>query len=127
MASIEYSNELHFWLEKGTFYYQSGNYEEALIAFNKVISVDAKNAEAWYLRGKSLILLLEIDDGIKSFDTALSIEPNNQDVKKFRNLASNVLYRHFFFNARRCDYEESKCYRKRPKTYHIPGKISTIS
>ena len=33
-----------------------------------------------------MVLLLNFDEGVKSFDNALKIDPNNQDVKKYKNL-----------------------------------------
>jgi tetratricopeptide (TPR) repeat protein len=88
MVSIESLDEERVWLDKGNKFYSSGNFENAEIAFKKTLSINPQNMDAWFFQAKSLILLLNFDEGIKSFENALKIDPSNKDVKKYKDLAS---------------------------------------
>ncbi|MBA6350040.1 VWA domain-containing protein [Colwellia sp. BRX8-9] len=61
---------------QGSSYYRSGNYEQALKAFQR-----QNTAEALYNQGNSLAQLKRIDEAIKAYEQALLKEPQHQDAK----------------------------------------------
>jgi len=87
MASNEPLDEELLWIYKGKEFYSFGNFENAEMAFKKVLSINPQNMDALILMGKSLILQLNFDNGIDAFDKALQIDPNSTDAKKFKDLA----------------------------------------
>ncbi|MBA6251434.1 VWA domain-containing protein [Colwellia sp. MB3u-55] len=68
------SFEDSFW--QGSSYYRSGNYEQALKAFQR-----QDTAEALYNQGNSLAQLKRIDEAIKAYEQALLKDPQHQDAK----------------------------------------------
>jgi Ca-activated chloride channel family protein len=61
---------------QGSSYYRSGNYEQALKAFQR-----QDTAEALYNQGNSLAQLKRIDEAIKAYEQALLKDPQHQDAK----------------------------------------------
>lgn len=68
------------WLDSGYVDYQNGRFDEAINKFEKSISLNGSNAEAYYLKG-----VCESQSGtniaaIKSYNQALKIDPNYAEV-----------------------------------------------
>ncbi len=72
---------------KGKDFYAVGDFESANISFKNVLSFAPQNSEAWYLRGKCQILLLDFDEGIDALGNAIKFNPENYEAKKYRDLA----------------------------------------
>ena len=64
-----------------------GQLEEALAAYDKVISLDSENAGAMAKKGAALEGLGRFDEAIKMFEKAMVIKPASQIAKKGMNLA----------------------------------------
>lgn len=59
---------------------EDGKYEEAIIAFNKVIDIDDKNIEAHIGLSKAYVKLEDYDEAEKVLNKALKIDNKNKDV-----------------------------------------------
>ena len=71
-AEINHGDETA-WYNKGVALYESGNYEEAIKAYDKALEINPEYADAWYNRG---IALYEL--GRKSYDKAREIHKRRQ-------------------------------------------------
>jgi len=74
------------WVNKGDELYENGHYEEATQAFDKALQIDPNNAEAWEMRGNTLVCLDQQDVAIKSYEMAIKIvdkmiEENSNDAE----------------------------------------------
>lgn len=59
---------------------ENGKYEEAIIAFNKVIDIDGKNIEAHIGLSRAYVKLEDYDEAEKVLNKALEIDNKNKDV-----------------------------------------------
>ena len=66
-------------LKLGNKYLQEGKYEEAILAFQKVIKIEPKNVEARLGLGKAYIATNQFDKAEKVLKEALEIEEKNMD------------------------------------------------
>jgi tetratricopeptide (TPR) repeat protein len=57
--------------------YKKSEYEEALAAFNKIITSDTRAGDAFYYRALTYQKLGEYDNAISDFDKAVNLEENN--------------------------------------------------
>jgi tetratricopeptide (TPR) repeat protein len=65
---------------RGTLLNQMGRYDEALISFDKAISLDVHNeTDAWYNRGVMFLERDNLDEALRSFNKMLEINPNDED------------------------------------------------
>ena len=79
-------NDSEAWQTKGLVLERLYRIDEAVIAFGKVIELDAKNAEAWLHKGKALYLIANrldgperikvFEDALKAYNKAIEINPN---------------------------------------------------
>jgi tetratricopeptide (TPR) repeat protein len=63
-------------LQKGYRLHRQKNYKEALDELNKAIEKDPRSAEAYYLRGRTLVNLGELDQGTDDFKAAVRFKPD---------------------------------------------------
>ena len=63
----------------GAIRFDQGRYEEAILAYNKVIEINPQNAAAWNNRGIALGLVGRYDDALESFFKATEINPSSAD------------------------------------------------
>jgi tetratricopeptide (TPR) repeat protein len=63
-------------LLKGYRLHRQKSYLEALDELNKAIDVDPRNAEAHYWRGRTLVSLGRLDEGVGDFKTAVGLKPD---------------------------------------------------
>ena len=64
-------------LELGYKYLEEGNYEEAIVAFNKVISIDDKNVEAYLCKAQAEIKLDIKSEAVNTIETVIAIVSEN--------------------------------------------------
>ncbi|MFA4955392.1 MAG: tetratricopeptide repeat protein [Candidatus Methanoperedens sp.] len=64
------------WVDKGTEYDISGEYEKAIEAYNKAIAINPNDKEAWLFKGLAFGELDEYDKAIEAYNKAIDIDPN---------------------------------------------------
>lgn len=69
----------------GEAHYRSGQYEEALESFQQ-----ANSAGAHYNRGNTLAQLGRLDEALKAYDEALSLDPENEDAAHNKALVEQM-------------------------------------
>jgi tetratricopeptide (TPR) repeat protein len=79
--------------EKGLALYKEGKFEEALLCFNELISVNSGQAELHLYRGRILTRMGRGDSALADFDLLLSIEPYNTDYISDRGVVLHLLGR----------------------------------
>jgi tetratricopeptide (TPR) repeat protein len=63
-------------LLKGYRLYRQKSYKEALAELDKAIEIDPRNAEAFYWRGRTLVNLGRVDQGVDDFKAAVKFKPD---------------------------------------------------
>ncbi|GAB4116899.1 MAG: hypothetical protein Fur0026_04630 [Sideroxydans sp.] len=78
-------NDIDAHLQIGIILARIGDRKEAMKYFDKIISLDAKNADAWNNRGNLLMIEDKYQDAVKAYRTAQQTSP--QDAQILVNLA----------------------------------------
>lgn len=73
--TVFFPEEAPFWMCLGALLIDSAAYPEALECFDKVISLNANAAEAWYNRGNALRLLRRFDEALVSYRRCTKLNP----------------------------------------------------
>jgi CHAT domain-containing protein len=63
-------------IQQGIDAFERGDYKEAIINCDKVITIAPNNHEAWFDRGKVLYKLKRFEEAIASYDKALQLKPD---------------------------------------------------
>lgn len=71
------SGDALVWFRQGLSYAVSGEHEQAITCYNKVLQTRSDFWEAWYERGLSLESLGRYCDAIASYDRALALKQDN--------------------------------------------------
>ena len=77
------------WITKGLGLLESGNYNEAIKAFDTSIKIDSHNFNAWFHKGFTLSKLNKHEEAIKAYDKAIEINP--QDPNAWTNKADALV------------------------------------
>ena len=77
--------------DKGFCLNEMKRYDEAIICFDRVISIENnKNSEnyvnAWYNKGRSFIALNKLEEALACFNIVLSINPNYANAEMAKNM-----------------------------------------
>jgi tetratricopeptide (TPR) repeat protein len=84
------SFEIHIAI--GKCYYKLGDYEEAIIFYNKAIELNEGTLfTAYYNKGKAYLDLKDYREAIDCFDEALKIKPGNMEAKNRKEEAEGFL------------------------------------
>ena len=68
------------WLELGRKYHENEEYQKAVSAYRHVVKIDVSNFHAWHNLGLALRFLGKLDDALKAFNTAESLDPGNGEI-----------------------------------------------
>ncbi|WP_292426570.1 lipopolysaccharide assembly protein LapB [Methanoregula sp.] len=68
------------WFELGRKYHENEEYEKAVSAYRHVVKIDKYNFHAWHNLGLALRFLGKLDDALKAFNTAQSLDPENGEI-----------------------------------------------
>jgi len=68
-------------------YVKLGQYNDALISYDKAVKIEPENPDAWGGLGTAYLNLGRYDEAVASFDKALKINPNTLLAQKNRELA----------------------------------------
>ena len=67
------------YIKQGEELYSQGNYDEAVVCFEKAILTNNNLDEAWHWRGNVLIKLQRHEEALACYDQAISIKPDNYE------------------------------------------------
>lgn len=62
------------YINRGTCYYELGQYDQALQDFNRAVQLDPENATVFYHRGLTLTKLNHYEDAIQDFNLAIQLD-----------------------------------------------------
>ena len=68
------------WFELGRKYHENEEYQKAVSAYRHVVKIDVSNFHAWHNLGLALRFLGKLDDALKAFNTAESLDPGNGEI-----------------------------------------------
>lgn len=71
----KYGHQLQILTNTGNELFYGENYQEALVAYNRVIDLDPELAEAYYNKGNTLHYLGQDEEALESYNQALQIDP----------------------------------------------------
>jgi len=80
----EQSAETHN--NRGTGYFDIGNFEKAISEWNRAIEIDPQYADAYVNRGDAYLAKGEFDQALADFDKAITINPNDAYAYLFRGM-----------------------------------------
>ena len=68
------------WFELGRKSHENEEYQKAVAAYRHVVKIDKYNFHAWHNLGLALRFLGTLDDALKAFNTAQSLDPENGEI-----------------------------------------------
>lgn len=68
------------WFDLGQKCHENEDYYNAVIAYRHVVEIDRYNVHSWHNLGLALRFLGELDDALKAFNTAQSLDPENGEI-----------------------------------------------
>lgn len=71
------------WNNKGLVLATLGNYEEAIICYEKALEFDPTQKESHYNKGRALSFLGRFPEAIESYEKAIEFDENYEDAKKY--------------------------------------------
>ena len=112
---------------------EKGNYEEALENFNKVITLEPKNSDAWFNRGNTYLYMNELNKAITDLDRAVELDPSNIKVYLTKAVLYSKQGKHkkgievlsdcIKINSKGDPYLLSLCYSSRGLRYAVTGRF----
>jgi len=79
------------WFAQGVSFYEKGDYQRAIAAFDKAIACDPALAEVWNNRGLAFIQLGNYQEAHRSIQKALNINPRYQNAQKARQVVLGLM------------------------------------
>jgi len=74
------ANSIEHQLELGYKYLEDGDYEEAILAFERALEIDENNIEAYIGLAETYVEMNEIDEAIDALEKAVDIDDDYKDV-----------------------------------------------
>ena len=74
-----YLNDENFYILYGAVLFESGNINESIEKFNKSISINPNNSDAFYNRGNAFSKIQNFEEAISSFDSSINLKKNNPE------------------------------------------------
>jgi len=81
-SSDEYTK--HY--EEGLKYYETGEFDKAILSLSTAIDLEPENTAAYLLRGKSYRSIYEYEKAFQDTDKVLELDPNHYDAHVLRGL-----------------------------------------
>jgi tetratricopeptide (TPR) repeat protein len=86
------TNEIaELFKEKGDIYLDEGNYDKAIMSYDKAIDLNPYNVGAFNNKGVAYLKLDQLRKAVVSFTEAVRIKPSNSNLRKTRNDVINRL------------------------------------
>ncbi len=86
--SIIDATNFSVWNDKGLIFYGTGNYDEAIKAYDMAININPKSAGAWYNKGLALYNLGKYNESIQAYNESININPGHSNSWYNKGLAS---------------------------------------
>jgi tetratricopeptide (TPR) repeat protein len=80
-------------IHKGMDKVRQGLYDEAILIFDRVLSLNPESTYAWNNRGVALFKAMRPDDALDSYDRSLKIDPENLDALRNKGFVLRSLGR----------------------------------
>ncbi|KJU87414.1 conserved hypothetical protein, membrane [Candidatus Magnetobacterium bavaricum] len=96
-------NKVRPQYDLGVFYDQSGDFEKALIQYQRAIELNPKDSEAYYNMGNVYQKQGDLDAAIKKYQTALKLNP---DYFEAHNNLGNILFKQGQYQEAMEQYQE---------------------
>ena len=78
------------YFDQGLEKYDAGNYQGAIVDYNKAIEIDPNNENAYVNRGISKMNLYDYSGAISDFSKAMAIDPKHPDAYVNRGIAKGI-------------------------------------
>ena len=88
----DYNNNLWYLIKLGIIYNNTKRYEEAIIVFQKALEIDPKNSSTLRLLGNSYYSMEKIELALRSYQTAVQINPQLEKESQFLLRLAHTLY-----------------------------------
>lgn len=69
------------WFEKANTYYNSGNYDSAIVVYEKILNTGLESVPVYYNMGNAYYKLREYPMAIYCYEKALKLDPSDEDVQ----------------------------------------------
>ncbi len=86
IASCKNNKNNQQYLERGYESIVAGDYNQALINFDKAIEIDPESVEAYNNRGLILGIMGDYSSALADFNKSIQIDPNNSEAYKSRGI-----------------------------------------
>ena len=77
-AGEDVDGEAEAWCDRGEKQYDLGDFEAAIISYNKALEIKPDHHQAWYCRGYTLRKSGRLEEAIASYDKALEFKPDDE-------------------------------------------------
>ena len=81
------SRDADFYIKRGNAYHEKGQYDQAILDYNKALEINPKDALAYYHRGISYEKKGQYDQAISNYTKALEINPRDTGAYYNRGMA----------------------------------------
>ena len=79
------------WYEKGNELLNNGDYNEAIVCYDKAIEIDPEYRDPWYNKGLALAKQSKYEESIECFDKALEIDPDFTPAREAKQIVLKML------------------------------------
>ena len=81
MGTAFAQNDADAWFEQANSAYNSGNYDSALVVYEKILNVGMESVPVYYNMGNAYYKLHEYPMAIYCYEKALKLDPSDEDVQ----------------------------------------------
>ena len=85
--SAQNSSSAQYFSDQGDRYFLSGDFNNAVLSYDRALELEPNSTELWNNRGKALANLGDIDEAISCFDKSLSIDSANLEALNLKATA----------------------------------------
>lgn len=79
------------WRREGKYLFASGKYEDAIKLLNRVLQKYPEDVDAWMFKGRALYYQKKYADALRCYESAIGIDPRNEDCLKEKILCCDKL------------------------------------
>ena len=79
------------WFEQANAAYNAGNYDSAMVLYEKILALDVESVPLYYNMGNTYYKMHEYPMAIYCYEKALKIDPSNEDVQTNLAIANRAI------------------------------------